>query len=102
MLASVTATPGAGGPFRYADVADPRARDWLRGVRDTIRTMLHRAAADLVRIGQLLGQARDRLEHGQFEEWAAAEFPWSLQTSRRLMQVARVFADPGYTQQIER
>ncbi|MCF8082893.1 MAG: DUF3102 domain-containing protein [Deltaproteobacteria bacterium] len=32
-----------------------------------------------------------RLEHGQFQKWVEACFPWSMPTAERMMQIAEQF-----------
>lgn len=86
--------------FRLAD-APAEHRAFLLDARESIRSLLARTAANLLRVGQLLAEARARVGHGTFQAWADAEFPWSLSTSHRLIAIARVFADPGRSRQID-
>lgn len=99
---TTTAPAGAlAAPFSYGRVAVEH-REWLRQTTETIRTALKRTAANLVQVGRALADARGRLPRGQWEEWAAAEMPWSLPTSRRLIRVGMTFGDVSRTDQIDR
>lgn len=56
-----------------------------------IKTLMRRAAQDIVDIGLKLIEIKDRLPHGAFLPWLRAEFEWSDDTARRFMQVAERF-----------
>ena len=45
-----------------------------------------------VAVGRLLAEARDRVEHGQWEAWVEATLPYAPRTARQYIAVAR-FAD---------
>lgn len=91
----------AASPFTYVRVAVEH-REWLRETTSTIRGFLERTAANFVRVGQLLADAKAKLPRGQWEEWAGAEMPWSLTQTKRLIQVARAFGRSEATDQIGR
>lgn len=41
--------------------------------------------------GRDLLEVKERLEHGQFQKWVEGNFPWSLPTAERMIQVAERF-----------
>jgi len=41
--------------------------------------------------GRDLLEVKERLEHGQFQKWIEANFPWSYRTVKRFMEVAETF-----------
>ena len=58
---------------------------------DEIKTLLKRTAQDIVDIGQKLTDVKDRLGHGHFGTWLAAEFRWTARTAQRFIRVADTF-----------
>ena len=76
-------------PFDY-DALDEGTRAAVLGCRDEIERRVRRSVGDLVAIGRTLTEAKERLPHGQFGRWLAAEFGWSWQTANNLMNVARL------------
>lgn len=76
-------------PAEQRDAVQAAAVDIVRAGR--------RAQEDLLKIGQLLIDVKDRLEHGQFQEWCSTEFDMSQRTAQRMMQVASVFGGKSDT-----
>ncbi|MBE9226967.1 DUF3102 domain-containing protein [Phormidium sp. LEGE 05292] len=64
-----------------------------------IRALMKRTAQDIIEIGQKLILVKEKLAHGRFLDWIAAEFEWSYPTAARFMQVANSFSK---TYQIDR
>lgn len=79
-------------PFAY-DGLDDLTRAAVQQATAAIHERLQRTATDLIAIGERLLAVRERLPHGQFGPWLDAEFGWSEGHARKLMQVARAFAD---------
>lgn len=56
-----------------------------------IKQLKRRAIQDILDIGKYLIEVKDKLKHGQFENWLKVEFTWSGGTAKRFMAVAREF-----------
>ena len=56
---------------------DPERRGFVQEHAAEIRRLARRAVGDMLTIGQHLIAVKDRLQHGQFGQWLAAEFAWS-------------------------
>jgi hypothetical protein len=69
------------GPFDYSFLA-PQAAE-IRGLEST-------STLTLIRMGNLLQFAKDRLDHGQFEDWIERETPISVRTAQRHMAAAKL------------
>lgn len=94
--------PVSGPPssFDYSALT-PATADWLRTRRDTLRTRIVGATAQLIEIGTILLDVRQRLGRKRFKRWLETETPFSRMKSQRLMQVAEVFREsvtPGSAQ----
>jgi hypothetical protein len=76
--------------FDY-DALDAETRNVVQQRTGEIRTLVRRAAQDIIDIGQKLIEVRDKLPYGQFEEWTKTEFDWTRQTAYRFIQVAERF-----------
>ena len=76
--------------FSYAAVP-PSARDWLQEAAREVRQLAYRTAVDMIRVGQLLASARQRLKRRTFQLWIKAELPWSRCHAYRLIAVAECF-----------
>jgi len=77
-------------PFDYAllTVSEQSVVDALAvEITDFVR----RGAADALRIGKKLLEAKQILGHGRFASWLQAEFNWSADTAQRLMKIAAGF-----------
>lgn len=85
--------------FRWSDLASPE-RDWLQRRTEDVTTLSYRVACDLVRLGKILKEVRERLPSGQFVQWLIAETPFSTSHAYRLLSVAEAFG--GYISQIEK
>lgn len=73
--------------FDY-DALETEARIVVKQRTGEIKTLVRRAAQDIIEIGQKLIEVKEHLEHGQFGAWLKAEFEWSHMTATRFMQVA--------------
>lgn len=51
-----------------------------------------RTAQTIIENGRDLMEVKERLEHGQFQKWIEANFPWSVKTARQMMKAADVFS----------
>jgi hypothetical protein len=70
---------------------DTEARIVVQQRTSEIKTLMRRAAQDIVEIGERLIEVKARLPHGQFGVWLKAEFEWSDRTAQNFMQVAARF-----------
>jgi hypothetical protein len=61
--------------------------EFLRERANTIRVLGKRAAADVIEIGKLLQECKDRILRGGWLPWLKTEFKWSADTATRLMRV---------------
>lgn len=67
--------------------------EWLRDQAEVIRAMPGLTSTAVVRIGCILIEAKNRLGHGRFLPWVAAEFRWHRSPVNRMMKAGRIFAD---------
>jgi hypothetical protein len=64
-----------------------RTRVILRAHARVIQRLGRRVISDIVEIGRRLTDAKERLGHGKFLTWLAAEFGWSERTAENFMRV---------------
>jgi len=64
-----------------------RTRLILRAHARVIQELGRRAIGDIIEIGRRLTDAKERLGHGKFLTWLAAEFGWSERTAENFMRV---------------
>lgn len=76
--------------FNYKAVSREDA-NFLIGAEVEIGNRARRAAEDIVRIGQLLTEAKQRLGHGKFLEWINRCFVWSEDSAERFIGVSKHF-----------
>jgi hypothetical protein len=72
-------------------MAHPNFERGLNDVRSG-RDIHKSERANIFRIGALLIEAKDQCEHGQWLDWLAHEFGWSVDTTQNYMAVARLAA----------
>lgn len=60
--------------YDYSRIDDPQARQVARQVAEQIRPILRRTAVNAWTVGNMANQVKAVLPHGQFVEWAEAEF----------------------------
>lgn len=89
MEAAVQVLP-AENAFDYAAL-DAETRIVVQQRTSEIRTIVRRAATDVIEIGQKLIEVKARLGHGQFGPWLEAEFAWRERTAQSFMAVAERF-----------
>jgi hypothetical protein len=96
------AQPRSGGAIHQGRGIDPMndLRLWrsnlppeLNKTADKILKLRERTCADIIKIGQLLTDAKARLEHGEWGEWLRNEFAWSQDTAERFMNVSEIYGD---------
>lgn len=56
-----------------------------------IKERIRRTAQNILEIGQKLIEVKGWLGHGNFKDWAKAEFDWDIRTAQRFMSVAVAF-----------
>lgn len=76
--------------FDY-DALEMENRSVIKSHTDAIKERIRRSAQDIVDIGELLIDVKDRLPYGQFGLWLQIEFGWDERTARRFMSVAAMF-----------
>ena len=81
-----------GETFDY-DVLNKEAREFVQGTADEIHGLLKRTVENIIKIGQLLNAAKERLPYGQFLLWIQTEFALSRWTAQNFMRVAEKFGD---------
>jgi hypothetical protein len=86
-----TARPlGVGAVFDYSAVTSAEA-EALRASADHIRKLGRNQYEAIAEIGRELTKSKERLPHGQFTLWLAAEFGWMTDRSaQRYMQLAQL------------
>jgi hypothetical protein len=63
---------------------------WLGEVAQKIQGHLGKAAFELYQAGYWLGQARDKIEKGTWDDWVRENFPFSPETARRFVRVTNM------------
>lgn len=76
--------------FDYGDL-DPDIRIAVQQRTGEIKSLMKRAAQDIIDIGEKLTEVKERLGHGRFGAWLRAEFEWSADTALRFVQVSTAF-----------
>lgn len=76
--------------FDYGDLASADVKQCEEAV-ERITGYQRRMASDVVYIGLLLEDVKDRLPHGQFGGWIKHYFGWSQQTASNMMRAAETF-----------
>lgn len=62
-----------------------------------IKSLMRRAAQDIIDIGSKLIEVKAKLGHGNFGKWLSAEFAWSESSALKMMQVANAFKNVTVT-----
>ena len=82
--------------FDYRSL-DAETRIVVQQKTSEIRTLMRRAAQDIVDIGLRLIEVKARLPHGQFLPWLEAEFSdWSERTAQNFMLVGQRFKSANF------
>jgi phage N-6-adenine-methyltransferase len=79
---------------------DTETRIVVQQRTEEIRSLMRRAAQDIIEIGQKLIEVRGRLRHnkaGGFTGWLRVEFDWSESTALKMIQVAERFNHVNFT-----
>lgn len=76
--------------FDYAAL-DSETRIVVQQKTGEIKTLMRRAAQDIIDIGRHLIEIKERLGHGNFGKWLSIEFGWSESLALKMMQVSRSF-----------
>jgi hypothetical protein len=76
--------------YDYSQIADEHRGQVISAAR-RIKTKEERAKQDLIAIGNELAMVKERLGHGQFQEWITVEFDMSYRTANRWMNAAKVW-----------
>ena len=87
-------TPNKNG-FDYSAL-DKETLDLIQACTVEIQSRLISAVEQMIEIGQQLQIAKERLKHGQFQEWLRSEFNMNPRQARRLMLVAKQFKTDKY------
>ncbi len=81
--------------FDYTSL-DMESQFVVQQCANEIKSLIKRTAHDIIDTGQKLIEAKERLGHGQFEDWLRTEFHWKPWTARKFMQVARQFKSVNF------
>lgn len=76
--------------FDY-EALDAETRIVVQQKTGEIKTLMRRAAQDILDIGVKLIEVKTKLEHGGFGKWLDAEFNWDVRQAQRMMSVANAF-----------
>ena len=76
--------------FKYSDVAVSDQKE-CENALEQIFSYQRRMASDVVAIGCLLLDVKEKLEHGQFTAWIKHYFGWSQQTASNMMRAGEMF-----------
>lgn len=82
--------------FDYAAM-DTETRIVVQQRTGEIKSLMKRAAQDIIDIGEKLTEVKERIGHGHFGDWLGAEFGWDERTARNLMQVAETFRSANFS-----
>lgn len=72
--------------FDYSAL-DTSTRIFVEERTTEIKSLIKRSAQDIIEIGGKLTEVKERLGHGRFGAWLAAEFEWTQQTAVTFMRV---------------
>lgn len=76
--------------FQY-DQLKQDDRDFIQGRTNEIKALVKRTAQDIIDIGSMLIEVKDRLPHGMWGQWLDKEFGWGLTAAFRFTTVAVKF-----------
>ena len=74
-------------------VLDPDERPFVEAATERLHMLERRTGEAIIEIGRILLDVKSQLGHGQFGEWLASEFGWSISAASKFMQAADVFGD---------
>ena len=74
--------------FKYEHL-DEKTQTIIWQRTSEIRELMRLTAENIISIGQKLTEVKEKLGHGNFQNWLRSEFEWSEQTARQFMQVYR-------------
>jgi hypothetical protein len=89
-VAKTRVAKGKAPRFRYSDVPAADLKKCEDAV-ERIHGYQRRMASDVVAIGCLLLDVKEKLEHGQFTAWIKHYFGWSQQTASNMMRAGAMF-----------
>lgn len=72
---------------------DPDTRFIVKQTTERLHDLERKTGEAIIQIGRGLSDTKERLGHGQFEQWLSAEFGWSRSTAYKFVQVADAFGD---------
>lgn len=87
--------PGQAALFNY-DELEAEAQDFVRESTQRILTIAKRMTREMVEIGGLLLQVKDRITPTQFDAWVRNKLHWSERTVYNLMSVHLKFHDADF------
>lgn len=87
LLMPATAPDLTSPDFDYSSL-DAQTSTFVKQQTREIRVLARRTIKDIYELGQRLLWVKEKLLHGQFLDWIAAEFGWSERTAHRFMNVA--------------
>lgn len=78
--------------YDYAN-CDMETRLHVQRRTEAIHGLVKKSAETIIAIGEALIDVKDRLPHGSFRDWLAAEFDWNAITAAKYMNIARKYTD---------
>ena len=75
-----SAVPSTTPLFDYTSL-DAATSAFIRQQTGEIRALMKRTGQDIIDLGQRLILVKEKLGHGQFGMWLAAEFDWTSRTA---------------------
>lgn len=70
---------------------DTKTAQFVQKQTSAIKGLFRQSIQNILRIGQILLQVKERLPHGQWLDWLDLEFGWTDRTARNYMQAAQEF-----------
>lgn len=96
MSAVVEHMPASPVAFDYGGMSGEEARE-LREVAERVRARHRQQVAGFIDTGRDLAAVKERLGHGQFGAWCAAEFQWTDRTARNYLAAFEAFGSKTET-----
>jgi 5-methylcytosine-specific restriction endonuclease McrBC regulatory subunit McrC len=82
--------------FDYASL-DKDTSVFLQEKTAEVKALMRQTVENVIRTGNILIEVKNRLPHGQWENWLNSEFGWAPRTARRMMMVADEFTSDTLT-----
>ncbi len=74
--------------FDYGDISHEE-RSWFESAAIEIEARHNSVWENTIAIGQILTEAKQRIQHGKFSAWVEAKFPWGNRMAQYYMAIAQ-------------